>query len=144
MLVEDVNQGEEEKYPRLGKGHRVQTQTTTNYVPSLIKNYHPKGDTKGVNMAQVETIGTYYPEEDEFLHGCHVGASYKENPGLSNMNLTENEQTPPAMSEEEIEAHIMVVVLVEHFNTKKGINIFGYRAEIEVTKELQKIHDMNT
>ena len=27
---------------------------------------------------------------------------------------------------------------------KKGINIFGSRAETEVTKELQKIHDMNT
>ena len=35
-------------------------------------------------------------------------------------------------------------MLVEQFNMKKGINIFGSRAETEVTKELQKIHDMNT
>ena len=37
----------------------------------------------------------------------------------------------------------MGVVLIEHFNTKKGIDIFGDRAETAVMKELQKIHDMN-
>ena len=60
------------------------------------------------------------------------------------MHLEENEQTPPAMSEEEIEAHIMVVVLVENFNTKKGIDLFGDRSDTAAMKELQKIHDMNT
>ena len=34
VLVEEVNEGEEEKYPCLGRGHRVLTQTTTDYVPS--------------------------------------------------------------------------------------------------------------
>ena len=37
VLIEDVNEGEETKYPRLGKGHRIRTQTTTNYVPSWNK-----------------------------------------------------------------------------------------------------------
>ena len=38
----------------------------------------------------------------------------------------------------------MGVVLINHFNTKKGINIFGDKSETAVMKELQKIHDMNT
>ena len=60
------------------------------------------------------------------------------------MKFADNEETPPVMSEEGIEAHSMVVVLVDNFNMKKGIDIFGNRAETPVMKELQKIHDMNT
>ena len=48
------------------------------------------------------------------------------------------------MKEEYINAHIMVVVLVEHYNTKKGMGLFGERGEKVVTQELQKIYDMNT
>ena len=38
------------------------------------------------------------------------------------------------MSEEEIETHIMGVVLVDNFNMKKVIDIFGDRAETEAMK----------
>ena len=48
------------------------------------------------------------------------------------------------MSEEDIEAHIMGVVLIEYFNMKKVIDLFGDRTKTEVMKYLQKIHDMNT
>ena len=48
------------------------------------------------------------------------------------------------MKEEYINAHIMVVVLVEHYNPKKGMELFGERGEKVVTQELQKIYDMNT
>ena len=48
------------------------------------------------------------------------------------------------MSEDEIEAHIMGVVLVEHFNINNGIDLFGNRSETVVMKELQKIHNINT
>ena len=41
------------------------------------------------------------------------------------MNFVENVETPPVMSEEEIEDHIMVVVLIENFNMKKGIEILA-------------------
>ena len=34
VLIEDLNEGEETKYPCLGRGHRIKTQTTTNYIPS--------------------------------------------------------------------------------------------------------------
>ena len=38
----------------------------------------------------------------------------------------------------------MGFVLLEHFNMKKGINIFGDRSETAVMKYVQKIHDINT
>ena len=53
-------------------------------------------------MAQVERIGTSYPDEYEFLKGCHVGYSYKANQGEINVNLADNSETPPAMYEEDI------------------------------------------
>ena len=48
------------------------------------------------------------------------------------------------MSEEEIEAHIMGVVLIDHFDIRNGIDVFGDRADNAVMKELQKVHAMNT
>ena len=43
---------------------------------------------------------------------------------MINVNFSDNAETPPGMSEEEIEYHTMVVVLVDNFNMKKGIDIF--------------------
>ena len=34
--------------------------------------------------------------------------------------------------------------MIDNFNMKKGIGIFGDRDETTVMKELQNIHDMNT
>ena len=64
--------------------------------------------------------------------------------GVINVNFAKNAETLPIMSEEEIEAHIMEVMLIDHFNIEKGISIFGEKAETAVMEELQKIHDMNT
>ena len=60
------------------------------------------------------------------------------------MNFTENVETPPSISEEEIEAHVMRVIMIEHFNVKKGNNLFGNRPNTGVMKDLQKIHDIST
>ena len=60
------------------------------------------------------------------------------------MNFSYNAETSLSMSEEEIEAHTMGVVLIDFLNTKKGINVFGKRAETAVMKYIKNIHDMNT
>ena len=67
-------------------------------------------------------------------NGCHSGAGYKINQGVINVNFSENAKKPPAMTEDKINAHIMGVVLVEHYNTKKGLELFGARGEKAVTK----------
>ena len=85
-------------------------------------------------MAQVDSIEKSYSNDNEFLQGCNLGAGYKEKQGVINVNFAENVGTSPAVYEEEIEAHIMGVVLIENFNTKKGIDVFGNRAETPVMK----------
>ena len=53
---------------------------------------------------------------------------------------------PPldACSEKELDYHIMGVILVSHYSLKKGIELFGYKAQKATTKELKEIHDMGT
>ena len=44
--------------------------------------------------------------------------------------------------EEQLDEHIMGVIMAEHFPLKKGIALFGDKAEQATTEELQAIHDM--
>ena len=67
VLIENVNEGEEKKSPLLGRGHRIRTQTTTDYVPSWNNKTYPKGDPNGSNMVHIESIGTSYPDENELM-----------------------------------------------------------------------------
>ena len=62
VFIEDVNEVQEKKSSRLGRGHRTRTQTTTDYVTSWNNKSYPKGDTKAVNMTQIEIIGSSYPD----------------------------------------------------------------------------------
>ena len=54
-LVEDVIEGDKDKYPPkpTGRGHRMNTQFKQAYVPTTNKKPHPKG----VNMAQTKFGG---------------------------------------------------------------------------------------
>ena len=53
---------------------------------------------------------------------------------------------PPhvGLSEEQVDEHILGLILASHFSLKKGMALFGERAEKATTKELQAIHDMGT
>ena len=50
------------------------------------------------------------------------------------MNFSDNAEAPLGITEENIESHIMGVMLIKRFNMKKGIDIFGDRAETAVIK----------
>ena len=90
----------------------MRTQTEPDYIPYLSSKYYSRPG--GVNLSQVESINIAYPDEDDFLkNGCHSGAGYKIKQGVINVNFAENAENPPAMTEEDINAHIMGVVLVE-------------------------------
>ena len=53
--------------------------------------------------------------------------------------------TPPVgFTEEQLDNHIMGVVMAEHVSLKKGIRLFGDKAEDATTTELRAIHDMGT
>ena len=76
-------------------------------------------------------------------NGCHSRAGYKVKQGVINVKFADDEEKPPAITEDDINSHIMGVVLLEHYKMNKGLEMFGERGEKVVTEELQKIHDMN-
>eukprot|EP00957_Ditylum_brightwellii_P067358 5113240-Ditylum_brightwellii.AAC.1 len=39
---------------------------------------------------------------------------------------------------------LLGVILAQNYNLKKGLKLFGDRAKIATTKELQQIHDFGT
>ena len=143
VSVEDMIDGYEDISPPHNRGVWVRTQTKPDYIPYFSsKSYSRPG---GVNLSQVESINIYYPDEDDFLkNGCHSGAGCKVKQGVIHVKFAENAEKPPAMIEEESNAHVMGEVLVEHYNMKKGLELFGERGEKAFTRELQKIHGMNT
>ena len=57
--------------------------------------------------------------------------------------MTEN-PPPVGFTEEQLDDHIMGVVMAEHFPLKKGIRLFGDKAEDATTTKLRAIHDMDT
>ena len=118
VSVEDIIEVDEDISPPQHRSVWVVTQTKTDYIPYLSsKSYSRPG---GVNLSQVERINIAYPNKDDFLkNGYHSGSAYKVKQGVMNVNFVENSKKPPAMTEEEINAHIMGVVLVEHYNMKK-------------------------
>ena len=47
------------------------------------------------------------------------------------------------MTKEDLDAHIVGVVL-QQFDVKKDVELFGDRADMSVQKELQQIHNLET
>ena len=56
----------------------------------------------------------------------------------------EEASSPHTMTGGELEDHIIGVILASHFSLKKGSTLFGDKADIITTKELQQIHNMDT
>ena len=48
------------------------------------------------------------------------------------------------MTEEQSDAYIVGVIFAQHFSLKKGLELFGEKADPAVHKELEQIHKMDT
>lgn len=48
------------------------------------------------------------------------------------------------MTEEELELYLIGIILVQQYNLKQGIELFGARAKEAVEKELQQINNLET
>ena len=60
------------------------------------------------------------------------------------MELTDDaKDAQRQMLEQEIESHIIWVVLAQQYNLRKGLELFGDRAEAAVDVELSQIHSLN-
>ena len=54
----------------------------------------------------------------------------------------ENAPPPPKMMEAHTDAHILGVILVNKYGLKKGIELFGEKADAAVVKELTQIYEL--
>ena len=48
------------------------------------------------------------------------------------------------MTEDKSDAHIVGIIFAQHFSLKKGLELFGGKADAAVHKELTQIHKMDT
>ena len=66
--------------------------------------------------------------------------------GILNVNLDNPTQAPDEgwQDGDNLTDHFLGVILVQKYNLKKGLELFGKRAEEATTKEIQQIHDFGT
>ena len=61
------------------------------------------------------------------------------------MHFNINDEAPlKVMTKEQSDVHVVGVIFTQHFSLKKGLELFGDKADIAVQKELTQIHKMNT
>ena len=125
--MEDVDEEDIEADPvvtepeTLGHGKRIRKKPT-NLIPSMGGKRYDEG----------------------VIHLTYRGAKFKMDHGVIHLNLGDSEAGPALMSEFEVDEHILGVILVQQFNLKKGLGLFGNKAEVATLKELKQIHDMGT
>ena len=98
---------------------------------------HGNKTTPGIGFPQINK--TVVEREKEDILNQYAGAGY-------GINLIFDETTPPSsgLSPEDIDSHILGVILASQYNLKKGTELFGERADEAVTNELSEIDDLET
>ena len=64
--------------------------------------------------------------------------------GVINLNLSDPTYTRRKMGEQEVEEHVLGLIMAHQYSMKKGIEIFGEKGEEATLKDLKQIHDMDT
>ena len=122
--------------PAYGRGKRVRNKPVS-YEPVMTgKTY-----TQGINNLCFK--GVRYTLDEVHPEG---GKMNDHKMGVINLNLDTPSQAPDGGWQDDysLTEHLLGVILVQHYNLKKGIELFGDRAEAATTKELQSIHDFGT
>ena len=96
----------------------------------------------GVGFPQVKKI-LVEREADEILNQ-YTGAGYGTKWGFINLVFDENAPPPSELSPEEIDSHILGVLLANQYNLKKGKKSFGGRADEAVMAELSESDGLET
>ena len=82
-------------------------------------------------------------EKDDILNS-YAGAGYRTKQGFINHVFDENAPPLDKLSPEEIDAHILGVILANQYNLKKGKELFGDRCDKAVMDELSEIDGLET
>ena len=72
-----------------------------------------------------------------------MGAGYSTKRGVINLELGP-EGPPPSFIEAQLDEHIVGVVFSQQHSIKKGRELFREKSDTAITKELQKIHNLET
>ena len=75
---------------------------------------------------------------------CYRGNRYKLKDSIVSLNIDSHVEHCPEMDKGEVNEHILGVILIHQYNLKKGLELFGDKAELTTVKELKQIHDMGT
>ena len=75
---------------------------------------------------------------------CYRGNRYKLKDGIVSLNIDSHLEHHPEMDQGKINEHILGVIMIHQYNLKKGLELFGDKAELATVKELRQIHDMGT
>ena len=87
------------------------------------------------------------------LNLCYHGNRYKLKDGVLSFNLDSRVPPPVAasfefqartMNEVDTNIRILGVIMIHQYNLKKGLELFGDKAETATVKELSQIHEMGT
>merc|ERR1712086_960315 len=96
----------------------------------------------GVGFPQVKKI-VVEREADEILNQ-YIGAGYGTKQGFMNLVFDEDAPPPSELSPEEIDSHILGVILANQYNLKKGKELYGDCADEAVMVELSEIDGLET
>ena len=121
--------------PELGRGRRVRKQTQI-FSPKFKGQSHDDATHGHIHI-------TVQDGEELSCDKYYANCGYSTTRGVINLNLRDN-VPPPKMSEEQIDAHLLGLALVNMYNIKKGQELFGERADAAVQKEIKEIDNFQT
>ena len=78
------------------------------------------------------------------IKGQFVGAGYSTKKGVLHCNFNGDAPCPTKMTEEQLDAYIVGVIVAQKYSLKKGLELLSEKVNVAVTKELTQIHDMET
>ena len=73
-----------------------------------------------------------------------AGAGYSTKREVINLQLDDDAPPPPKTTEAHTDAHILGVIFVQKYGLKKGMELFGEKADAAVVKELTQIYELET
>ena len=83
-------------------------------------------------------------KENNKLLNQYAGAGYGTKQGFINLVFDENAPPSSELSTEEIDSHILGVILANQYSLKKGKKLFGNRCDKAVMAELSEIDGLET
>ena len=121
----------------LGIGKRVRVPRQM-LIPTMKLKHHVEVVYEGLGFPQIKSIRVECIMDR--INNHFAGTGYSNKRGVVNLQFDDDAPPPPKMTEAHIDAHILGFILVQQYVLKKGIELFGEKADAAVVKELTHKH----